>query len=300
MQFPCALLLGMVLCASTAGADTLTLHSGVQVHGKIVQQDDSTIILDVGGRQVRYSVDAVAMLEENDHTGALDKEALRQRAEQRQAELLELTGLTGDERRRVKDLMQQMLSTDDRVATDARQDLVAMGESKDVFKYLAHYVEGLSPRFVAPVLDALVLLDPVKSRPIVREQATSVDAGVRAIALLLLARIKDEESTGLMYRGLVDHTDDVRIAAAEALGMMEVQEATPLLLANLDAADRRVQNSAMLALRKVWNEESQAAEMDSSEAWREFWNTKAGLVPNAVSTTGVMPLVEPGVRFVDE
>ena len=300
MHLLCALLLGAALCAATAGADTLTLHSGVQVHGKIVQQDDTTIVLDVGGRQVRYPVDTVAATETNDRSGVLDVEALRQRAAAREAEMVALTGLNAEEGRRVKDLMQRMLSTDDRVAMDARQALVTMGAKKDVFKYLAHYVQGLSPRFVAPVLDALVLLNPNQARPILREQTGNVDAGVRAKALALLGRVKDSDSAGLMCRGLVDHTEEVRIAAAEALGMVGAKEATPLLLANLDAADRRVQNSATLALRQVWSGEANAAELEAAESWREFWTGKAGLVPNAVSATGVMPLVEPEARFVDE
>lgn len=295
-----ALLLGVAWCVATAGADTLTLLSGVQVHGKIVQQDDAAFVLDVGGRQIRYPANAVAKSETNDRTGVLDKEALRRRAAEREAEMLALTGLTAAERRRVKALMQEMLSEDNRVATEARQTLVTMGESKDVFKYLEHYVQGLSPRFVAPVLDALVLLNPDKSRPILRDQASNVDAGVRAKALSLLGRVKDADSIRLICRGLVDHADEVKVAAAEALAALGAEEATPLLLANLSAADRRVQNSALTALRQVWSGETPAAELESADSWREFWKAKADSVPDAVSATGVQPLVEPGAQFVDE
>lgn len=299
MHIPFALLFGAAVCAATAGADTLTLNSGVQVHGKIVQQDDQTIVLDVNGRQITYPAANVASTETNERTGALDVAALRQRAAEREAEMLELTGLTGEERRKVRALMQQMLHEDDRIATAAREELVAMGQSNDVFKYLEHYIGGLSPRFAAPVLHAMALLDPARSRPVLREQASNADAEVRATALTLLGRIKDKESASLICRGLVDHADEVRIAAAEALGMLQATEATPLLLANLDAADRRVQNSAMLALKRVWAGAS-PAEMENAESWRAFWKEKSNLVPNAVSPAGVMPLVEPGTRFVDE
>lgn len=290
----------LALCCAAAGADTVTLHSGVQVHGKVMKQDETGVTLDVGGRQMRYPADSVASVEANDRAGTLDREALRQRAAEREAAMLELTGLTAEERRRVQELMQQMLSPEDRVANDAREALVAMNARTDVFKYLAHYVGGLTPRFVAPVLDALVLLNPEKARPVLRQEALNVDGGVRAKALRVLAQIGDRESVRLLCRGLVDHTYEVQVAAAEAAGHLKMREATPLLMANLVAGDRRIENAALLALRQVWHGEVAVEEMTTYEAWREFWKQASASVPNAPSPTAVEPLVEPGTRFYDE
>ena len=300
MKAVVAMLAGAALWGVSAAADTITLHSGVQVHGKIVQQDEKAIVLEVGGRTVRYAPETVALTETNDKTGVLDKEALRQRAAEREAEMLALTGLTAAERRTVNKLMQESLSDDDRVAASARDALIELGKTKPVFKYLSHYVQGLTPRYVPPVLEVLVTLNADEARLVLREQAASIDESVRAKALALLGRIKDGVRKVLLCRVLVDHTDVVRIAAAEAVGVIGAKEATPLLVANVGAADRRVQNSALTALRQIWGGDGDVAALESPESWQQFWESKAGNVPNAIPASGVVPLVEAGTQFVDE
>jgi len=281
--------------------DTVYLKNGVQIHGKIISQDDKVIRMQIGDRKTAVRVSETVRTEENDKTGKVDLREARRRAEERNQELTERTGLDAKQRARVEQALSLLGRRDDPNAqAEGRRLLLALAQEMDVYRYLEHTLVGMLPYYVPGVLEVMVTLNPLRALPHVRNEVFSAYAPSRATALTLLARMQDREAVGWMVQGLLDHEWVVCVAAANAIGALGVREATPVLLENLKAFDLRIQNSSRSALENLWSTPDNPVHFAQRSDWEAFWQAQAPDVPNAYDVRQVEPLVPEGTQFQDE
>lgn len=290
-----AVFIGVV--AGMAAADTIHLRNGVRIDGKIINQDDTRVVVDAGGRRTTLRVQEIARIEKNDRTGRLDRASLEKTINERNAELLEKTGLDAAQRRRVDEQVWRLPRADDQTYIEIKRILVGMGREVDLFGYFEYRLPGLLPRFVPGVLDVAVELDPTRARPLVRAQAFNVDTACRAKALELLAAMNDHRSADLFVRGLKDHAPEVRMIAADALGTLGVRQATPALIELLRDPNLRVSNAARIALSRLWSERDNPIDYVSPDEWKELWSKHSGTFNEPVNWETIEPLVPSGAYF---
>lgn len=98
----------------------------------------------------------------------------------------------------------------------------------------------------------------------------------------------------------MDPDDSVRAASCHALAFIGARSATPLLIANLDHANPRVQNASREALSRLWGAEERPVAFDTAGEWARFWQDNKSGVQGALMPGEVRPLVKEGARFEDE
>ncbi|MFP4501251.1 MAG: HEAT repeat domain-containing protein [Candidatus Hydrogenedentota bacterium] len=299
----CAILLSMVLPlallpAANAAGDTVYLKNGVQIDGQVTELDGGVVRVRAGGRTVIYRPHEVARVEENNRTGVLDREAAIARWQARDEELTRITGLNADQRRRVKNALYRLQREGAR--RQARQELMGMQEEMDVFRYLAWRLPGLSDRLSPWVLETMAFMDAKRTLPHLREALEHVYYGTRAMAIDLLAQMRDRQSTGKIARGLVDHAPEVQHTAAAAMGRFGIRAATPALIELLGSPDPRVKLASRQALAKLWEEEVQGEDYDDWQQWIALWKEYGGNVEGAFQLTALDPLIRPEEEFQDE
>lgn len=293
------LAVGLVCClASAVTADTLYLTTGVTIDGKVSQKEPGLYQVQIGDRVVLYQENEIDHIEQNDRTGVLDRAAIQADWEKRNQELTELTGLTADQRRRVESVMIRLKREDERVA--ARNELMAIHQEFDIFKYLEFVYHDFGHRFDRWVLETMCYIDSRRSLELVRSAASDTYYRTRAKAIELLGLIQDVDSVTLIARGLVDHMPEVRYNAVAALAALKVKAATPAFIELLGHPDARVSNAARESLLALWAAEVGDPKPDTAEQWNTFWAAQVGNVPGAFGLNGIEPLIKPEEEFQDE
>lgn len=288
----------LALWAGAAMADTLYLKNGVRVHGVVTERPDGIYKVQSGRNTVVYRPSEVERIERNDRDGSLDMEELRARWAEHDARMTERTGLTADQRRRVKDLMYQLQTDDEAKRHAVREKLIAMSEEMDVFGYLAYRFPEVSDRLSPYVLEAMFAVNPGQARAHVRDGATHVYYGTRAMAIELLARMRDAESEELILRGLADHSPEVVIAALYSLAQLGAKRSTPVMIELLAYPDLRVTNAARESLQALWRQELGDAPPGKVSEWTAFWQQQDG--SSELKLAGLAPLIPEEWEFQDE
>ena len=294
-----AVVLVAVLVSAYALADTVHMKNGVQVRGVVASRDENRVVVRIGERKVVLRTKEIARIEQNAETGVFDREKAKAAARARDRKLTELTGLTAAQRQAAEQAMDMLIVADPRVQEVGKRRLLAMGKKVDLFRYFGYVLPGTLPYYVPGVLEILVELDPKRAKPLVRAEVANEDKVARAVVVALLGRMGDRESAGLVVRGLVDHTPEVRVAAAYALGDLGSKVATPVLIENLKAFDQRIRNACRQALQQIWGSPDAPVAFTSLEDWQGFWKTQAASI-RAYDVSMLQPLVEPGAEFEDE
>lgn len=290
----------IVAGTGAAAADTVWLHTGVKFDGVVTERPDGSYQVRAGERLMVFRKDEIAQVERNDRTGALDLDAVRARWAERDAELTAKTGLNAEQRRMVEAALWDLQNDEDGTRIRARNDLLRMHGQFDVFKYLAFQFPQVSHRLSPHVLETLVLLDAGRGRGVAREAITHVYQGTRAMAIELLARLNDTEYAPEIARGLVDHSLDVRIAAAYTLGALGAKAATPVLIGSLTHPDLRVNNAARDALNTLWRAETGGERLVTPDEWEKVWSANAARVGTRLASADLKPLIDPELEFQDE
>ncbi len=294
----CVLMLAVLLFSVSGVADTFFLRSGVPVHGRLVRTDETHYYVQSGEREIRLLRTDVARIEENDNDGTLDRDAIEQRLEERERELYERTGLTREERDAIQELVRLLDDNDPVTSGDARRKLTAMAEDARVFGYIESLLPAILPVYLPTLLRVLAQADSAKALVVMRDYVSYPEQNTRASAVELLGVLRDESALPLMMRGLLDHEPVVRLAACTALAAIGAKEATPLLLANYNHPDLRVESYVREALSIIWNiDDAEEQGLTSKEDWEALWNENSLDVIITVDTSTLEPLVEPGTRF---
>lgn len=290
----------MFLCCATLCADTVYLTSGVQVDGVIISESSDHVRLRIGNRESVFRSSEVLRVEKNEKTGGFDLEKLKAQAAEREKEMRERTGLTAEQRVQVSQFLGWMTSQNEDERIRGKNELIAMGKEADLFRYFEVWLPSMLPRFIPGVLEILAELNPRRARPLLLSQVEHPDALTRAAAIRLLGEIGDTGSADLIARGLVDPSEEVRVAAAYAFGALHLKEATPLLLAAWNDPELRVQKTCRESLKWIWSTQDNPVDFDNAADWEAFWISKAGSVSNKYDIAKLKPLVEPGTTFMDE
>lgn len=290
----------LAVCPLTVHADTIHMKNGIEIEGIVQSQDDVKTLVKVDTRDIVLRTDEIESIEKNEKTGAIDRAKLQEDAAKRDAELTQLTGLDAAQRIRVKNAMQLLAAPDPNTQSKGVRDLVALSKEMSVYRYLEYCLPSLLPRFTPGVLEAMLIMDPVKTVPHLRDETGNIDGPSRGKAIELIGRAKDADGVGLVVRGLVDHVPEIRVLAAQSLAMMQTKAATPALIGNLKAVDKRVQAAALDALKVIWSVDGQPAPQTSIDDWNALWQSQSASVGAAFRPEDLQPLVAPGAQFVDE
>ncbi len=286
-----------LLCGLTA-ADTVYLKNGVRFDGKVTERPNGLFLIEAGPRKLVYRPDDIKRVEKNERTGHFNLEEAKARAAKRNQELTELTGLTQDQRRIVKKLLFELQRSEGNVRHEAREKLKALQGEMDAFAYLELQLPGLSNRLQPPVLEAMFYIDGTRCLPALREHIDSGIPGTRAAAIQCLAAIGDIASLPLMARGLVDSTEEVRMAAAYAMATLGAKHATPALIELLRDTELRVAGASRKALEAMWKEAAEGKLPIAVDEWRTFWEAHAAGEP--IQLAALEALVAPEDEFEDE
>lgn len=286
----------VLLYTPYASSDTILMKNGVQITGLVQREAGDFLVLSVGDRTVRVRKNEVHAVEKNDLDGALDLEAVQREAEAQDKALTEQTGLNRSQREEVLMYVGRLADPDATKAREARRALLAMGAKMDLFPFIEFILPSYLPNTVCLVLKILGELAPDRAQPLFREYVFSPDEHVRSVCIQLLAGSQDDGSLELILRGMLDHTNTVKISACKALAETGAQEATPLLLACYSHADARVEHNAREALSRIWSGDAGKVVFNSREEWESFWEANRESVQTSVDLAALEPLVPPGTR----
>ncbi len=288
------------LVAGQASADTLYLKNGTQIHGKVSTSPQGHYLLNVRGRNIIYRTNAVVKVERNAKTGEIDIEAAKERAKKRDAELTEQTGLDAALRAEMKTLLLEVQSGNETVASNARRRIFEIHANHDIIKFLKFRLIGSSPQFAVPILKILYDVKPLGLHDILIEHATHEAGPVRAIAISLLSRAKQDKDRDLVLRAMLDHVPSVRAAGARGMAEYNLPESTPVLIALL-GDDREVWAAARFALLNIWKDVGDTESLNTQAQWAELWNKhKSSISEPLLSLDGLEPLIDPEMEFEDE
>ena len=267
------LVMAGALLASPAMTDTVYLNNGVRFDGVVTPVPDSEGLFKVqaGERTLFYRDSEIKSIEKNDRTGKMDREALLARWEEKNKRLTEETGLTAEQRRKVRGLMFELKTDSVAQRLAVRETLIGLQAEFDAYGYLASLYPELSTLLAPNVLEALFYLDGIRSAKLLKESAESNYYGTRAKAVELLGRARDREALDLIARGLADHKHPVVITSVYALAGLGVKEATPALIGLLTHADQRVSNASREALLTLWADQLGDPRPTTVDEWKSFW-----------------------------
>ncbi len=296
----CIGLLLLALGAATAWGDTVQLKSGIQVDGKIVSQNDESITVNAGGNTVVYRTEEILKVEPNERTGELNMEEVQREVAAYEQKLQSETGATMKQHTEIQALLVKAQSTDENESGPAKDQLVELGKTVPLFRYLERFLPEYTSPLVPPVLEVMFRLDPAHMPSILRAHCTDKSPRSRATALKYLGEAKDAAATELVARGLVDYDYDVLCAATTAAGQLGLQAATPLMVARLDASGEPLVLASEKALSLIWGGERPADQTDRKAFWLKVWEAKAASVPVPYDPATLQRLAEPAAVFVHE
>ena len=280
--------------ALTAGADTLFLKDGTSVNGEVSYPNENAVAVSVGGRgRMVFPAADVDRVEKNTKTGSSAAAAITAKARAHDEELTKATGLTKEQRAKVRQLMKPLGSPDPMVRANARKEIVAFAQKVDLFDYLAGFARRALPHNLRGILEALFDLDAKRAGTACCALAEHPLPIHRAEALLFLAQAPGTKHQDLILRGLVDSDARVQIAAIHATARCGLRSATPVLIGFLDANDARVRNASSAALSRLWSTAETVLQFETSPEWRAHWKAHGGGKIAPVSASSLKPLAEP-------
>jgi len=299
MKWNVVLAFALAGVAATAGADTLYLNTGVSIDGIVTERSDGLYEVRIGDRTVVYRPSEVRSVERNDRTGTFDREAAEARWEAQRRELEERTGLNVEQRRRVDALLAQ-LRRDGAARVRARDQIVALADEINVQRYLEVLLGESAPTLKPWLLDALFIIAPQQTLPVLREHLKDNHYATRVKAIELLGDAGDRASAGQIARGLADAKIEVRLAAAVGLAQINAREATPALIESMKHADIRVSNSSRDALNALWHDRLGGERLTTVDEWNDFYRRHGSDIASPIRLASLEPLIQPEYELVIE
>ncbi len=286
------------LAAAPVFGDTLHLANGISLTGEVSKNADGTFTLTVEGNSSIYRADEIVTHEKNALNGQEYKQESRDAAEKADRELDESTGISADERNAVDKLIQAVNTSDRGEQRKGIAAIVAYGQKHNILKYLLSTLPSLTPDTYPAALEAFCTLAPKGTAQMaLAEAATHLAVEVRAQALRLMGGAGQPEAADYLVRGLVDPAQEVRLAAAAALGVLGSKRATPALIASLENNPQVVQGAVHQSLKQIWSD-IDVPEKSDPAAWEQLWSAQKAGVGSPLSLDTQEPLVDPNKKFV--
>lgn len=264
------------LMGATAGADTVYLKNGVEFDGVVTPVTENAELFRVtaGDRTLTYRAEEIDRVEKNEKTGKLSEADILARWEAQNKQLTEETGLNADQRNLLLGLMYELKTDNVARRMSIREQLTGLQKEFDAYKFLAAQLPGVSILIAPNLLECLAYMDASRASELVQSALQNNYFGTRAIAIELLGRLGHSDSTALVARGLVDHKQEVQIAAIFVLAGFGAREATPALITLLASPDERVANASREALQALWANQLVEPKPSSVDEWKGFWGAQ--------------------------
>lgn len=278
--------------------DTFYLSTGVTFDGKIIEEtQDGIITVKVGNQLLKYKKDEILRIEKNDKTGEINIEQLQKEWEKKDKILTEKTGLNKDQRAQVEALISTLEWGEEFQKTTAKNSLIQLQKTMNIFPYLEYQLSSLSPSTGAIILEVMLKIDKNKTIPILRRELINPAPEIRKKAIELLAVVRDTESFPELIRGLVDPELDVCLATIYMIGLLKYKEVTPVLIEYLKHPQLEIQNASREVLNKLWADELSGSVLQTHDEWQKFWDSRKSTYPNAIKKEQLTPLVDKDFRF---
>ena len=280
----------MVLGATCAFADTVYFADGSSLDGIVSHPNDTTILINIGTRSLTIDASTVSRVEPNDNKG--DEAALVELlARQQQQALAARTGMSEEDRDRVRDALAPLRSSDEAARTDAHKNLKDLSATLPVFQYIDATLPYTKGPIVPELLAVLTELDAPRAKDVLSRYTINLDPSVRAKVIELLAAYKDPDDVGTIASGMVDLDSSVKLRTTVALGVYGQKTVTPVLIQGLDNADPQIKNAALASLQQIWSADAASAGLTTTSDWSTYWAGKSADVSNPVDPATLKPLV---------
>jgi len=282
-----------LLAMPSAFADTVSFSDGTTLHGRVVWQNENTVRINFEKGSMTVPASQIVHIEENDKVADLDLNHAHPFAEKRREELRERTGLTAEQRSLVREVMAPLNTSNPQAVAAARKRLIKLNGEMNVFQFLEASLPFLTDRYVPEVMRAMAEMDADRAVTVLQKRTQDVAPKNRAAALELLGKVAGRKHVEKIACGLVDHDNQVRIAAAHGLAIAKDKRSTPALLEGLNNPDPQVRNAYRTALRAIWSTESEMVDFDTPNQWKGFWSSRAATVEQPLDPSNLKPLVVP-------
>jgi len=281
-------------------SDTFYLKNGVTFNGKIIEESpDGIYTIKTGPNTLKYLKGEIEKIEKNDETGDIDLEKARKQWEEKDKMLTEKTGLNKEQRAQVEALISRLQWGEEIDRMSAKNGLLELQKSMDIYPYLEYYLPSLSPVVAPHILEIMFKINKDKTVKILRDKIYDPAPMIRSKAIELLASARDVDSYNSIIRGLVDPDIDVCIIASYAVAYIGLKSVTPVLIENLNHPEPQVVNTCKKALNDLWKTELNNQKIETFNEWKTFWEQhKNEINETPIYKKDLEPLVDKNFQFV--
>lgn len=297
--------LSFAALALPAVADTIYFKDGSSLSGTVLREDTTHVVLKLPQGRMTFPVEDVERVEEDDNPPSA-KPAPPDTPMDAEEPAPALRELDKEDRRRLRLMLNDLLSTDAAARNAARQRIERFGQDRDLFPFLERALPYMPDRQSVEVLQLLTNLDPQRAKPVLESAARSRLEDNRAKALALLASTNKDtkepnpELVQLFAQGVLDEAAEVQLAGIQGLQQLNDKRVTPVLVHALGSPDPRVRSASLHALKALWPDAAVQQGLDSPEAWRTFLSRAGDEVRSTFDPQHIEPLVDaPAAGDVD-
>lgn len=265
---------GMLVSTLPVGADTIYFRDGSSLDGTVHREKDTSVILALPNGRMTFPMSDIDRIEYNAADGTTNGDDASETPEGKvQDETPALPEMDRHDRRRLRDMLDELLSAGDAARDAAMERIVRLGKTCDIFPFLERALPYLTDRQSVAVLQAVVQIDAERAQPLLETAARSPLPRNRAAAMALLVSENrdDARRTGvieLLVRGVLDSAWEVQLASVQALERTKDRSATPALIHGLRSSDERVRAASVKALRTLWPDANLERPADSPDGWQ--------------------------------
>ena len=126
------------------------------------------------------------------------------------------------------------------------------------------------------------------------ETEENPERGIHAIEYIAADQDKPNIKTiGLIARGMIDNSANVRIATAEALAKFGDRRATAVLINGLDSPDYTVRDASEAALKTIWPDNTAVQNAANLGTPKDALSAQAGLIIDNIKPQSLTTIFDP-------
>lgn len=221
---------------------------------------------------------------------------LKAAAAARDTKRAERTGATQAQRQQFRELLSNMEQADRQALTKIRSQLISLNREADVWQYISSRVMSQPEKTLKELLSIMGEIKPEETRDYAKGMATEKDPALRVHAIEYLAAAQDKpdiKTIGLIARGMIDNSTNVRIATAEALAKFGDRRATAVLINGLDSPNYKVRDASEAALKTIWPDNTAVQNAANLGTLKDALSAQAGLIIDTIKPQSLTTLFDP-------
>ena len=185
---------------------------------------------------------------------------------------------------------------DQQALTKIRSQLISLNREADVWQYISSRVMSQPEKTLKELLSIMGEIKPEETRDYAKGMATEKDPALRVHAIEYLAAAQDKPdiiTIGLIARGMIDNSTNVRIATAEALAKFGDIRATAVLINGLDSPNYKVRDASEAALKTIWSDNTAVQNAANLGTLKDVLSAQARLINDTIKPQSLTTLFDP-------